>query len=82
MIFLLGSRRTGKTTLLNYYKNLLEQKGHSTYYLNLENPDNLTLCEYYKKFTNTFLDVNTKIYIFLDEIQLHKNPSNFLKLFI
>ncbi len=81
MIFLNGARQVGKTTLLKYFKKLLEDKKKETMYFNLESPDDLALLNDYSCFiANLDLKIRkNKIYVFIDEIQLHNGPSNFLK---
>jgi len=79
IIFLSGPRQVGKTTLLKIIQKKLENEGETTFFFNLENPNDLILTEDYQKLLKTILKKNTKIYLFLDEIQLHSKPSNFLK---
>lgn len=79
IIFLNGPRQVGKTTLLKKFQKDLENKGKRTFYFNLENPNNLSLMEDYDYFLKTVLSKKSKTIVFLDEIQLHSRPSNFLK---
>lgn len=79
IIFINGPRQVGKTTLMKYIQGELNTKGHSTVFLNLENPNDLALTEDYDYFLKTVLPKQGKIMVFLDEVQLHSRPSNFLK---
>lgn len=80
VLFLNGPRQVGKTTLMKEIRNGLNADNKETLYLNLENPNDLALTEDYELFLKTVLKPETiKNYIFLDEIQLHSRPSNFLK---
>lgn len=80
IVLLIGARQVGKTTVLKKISKKLQDKKESTFFINLENlsfkdllddnPDNIfQIIGHPKK----------KSYIFIDEIQYLKNPSNFLK---
>jgi uncharacterized protein len=80
ILILKGPRQIGKSTLL---KKLIKDVGRkaSAYYINLENQINL---EYLNDSPlNLFkiipLEKGKKQYVFIDEIQYLKDPSNFLK---
>ncbi|MDO9399545.1 MAG: ATP-binding protein [bacterium] len=80
MLFI-GARQAGKTTILKQLKDILIGEKKQVYFLNLEDLDYLDLLNKSPKnllkiFT---LDLNVTNYIFIDEIQYLKNPSNFLK---
>lgn len=80
ILFINGPRQVGKTTLMKEFQRRLEEDGQKTFYLNLENPNDLALVENYELFLKTVLGhVKTRVVVFLDEIQLHSRPSNFLK---
>lgn len=80
ILFINGPRQVGKTTLMKEFQNRLEKDGKKTFYLNLENPNDLALTENYELFLKTVLSTaKEKVVVFLDEIQLHSRPSNFLK---
>ena len=82
ILLIIGARQTGKTTLLNHLREELEKDGKSCYFFNVEE----------KRYTELFdetplnlfnlipIDLNKKTYVFMDEIQYLKDPTNFLKL--
>mgnify|MGYP001618212725 FL=1 len=78
-----GPRQAGKTTILKQLQDLLHKENKKTYFLNLEDPDYLTLLnESPKNLFKIFpLDLKKKSFVFIDEIQYLNNPSNFLKYF-
>ena len=86
-IVLLGMRQTGKTCLLFLIiEKLLKREipESNIFYFSLEDPTILTAFNKDIKELQLFIkkqDVNPnyKIYIFIDEIQYLKNPTNFLK---
>ncbi|MDP3976214.1 MAG: ATP-binding protein [bacterium] len=79
ILILNGPRQVGKTTLMKVYEKELREQGSPTLFLNLENPNDLLLAEDYQRFLKTVRISQKKTYVFLDEIQLHSRPSNFLK---
>lgn len=80
ILFINGPRQVGKTTLMKGFQCQLDIEGEKTYYFNLENPNDLALTEDYDLFLQSVLPNNSsKTIVFLDEIQLHSKPSNFLK---
>ncbi len=83
ILIFVGPRQAGKTTILKQLQDLLHKENKKTYFLNLEDPDYLTLLnESPKNFFKIFpLDLKKKSFIFIDEIQYLNNPSNFLKYF-
>lgn len=76
-----GARQVGKTTLLKELKSKLDEDGKKTVFLNLEILEYLALLDRDPENIWQFAEKNSKEiqYIFLDEIQYLKNPSNFLK---
>ncbi|MDD3808260.1 MAG: ATP-binding protein [Candidatus Pacebacteria bacterium] len=81
MALIIGPRQTGKTTLLFYIYSKLKKQGKSCYFFSLEDPALLSkLDEHPDNLLKIIdgLDKNIK-YVFIDEIQYLKNPSNFLK---
>lgn len=78
-----GARQAGKTTILKQIESRLREQNQKTYFLNLEDPEYLDLLNISPKnlFKIFSFDLNQKNFIFLDEIQYLKNPSNFLKYF-
>jgi predicted AAA+ superfamily ATPase len=82
ILFFIGARQAGKTTILKQIKEYLkESSNQDVYYLNLEDYEYLDLLNKTPK--NIFkifpIDKNKRSYLFVDEIQYLKNPSNFLK---
>jgi predicted AAA+ superfamily ATPase len=81
ILLTIGARQAGKTTFLHQVMNLLKNRGENTYFLNLEDPDYLSLLNQSPK--NLFkifpLNLNKKCFLFIDEVQYLNNPSNFLK---
>ena len=82
ILFFIGARQAGKTTILKQIKEYLEENNNQDiFYLNLEDYEYLDLLNKTPK--NIFkifpIDKNKKSYLFVDEIQYLKNPSNFLK---
>ncbi len=81
ILLFIGARQTGKTTILRQIEEYLKNQRQQTHFLNLEDPDYLTLLnESPKNIFKIFpIDLKEKCYLFLDEVQYLKNPSNFLK---
>ncbi|MFH1890086.1 MAG: ATP-binding protein [Candidatus Kuenenbacteria bacterium] len=80
-IIFTGARQTGKTSILIMVKNFLEEKGKSSFYFNLENPEYLQLLN--KHPYNIFELMpksKSRQTAIIDEIQYLDNPTNFLKL--
>jgi len=82
VIFILGARRVGKTTLLGMlYDDVKGQK----IYIDLEYTDILgVLNRGIDSFLNYLrlqgIDLNKRSYVFIDEVQYLNNPANLLKL--
>lgn len=82
IIFILGSRRVGKTTLLKMlYKNIKAQK----LFIDLEFREALVVLNRGIDSFLNYLDLQginlrKKVFVFLDEIQYLDNPANLLKL--
>ena len=82
ILFFIGARQAGKTTILKQIKEYLKKNNEQdVYYLNLEDFEYLDLLNKTPKniFKIFSIDKNKKSYIFIDEIQYLKNPSIFLK---
>lgn len=90
MILIIGARQVGKTSIMHLLASLLVEKGikeHTIIYLDLED---FSILEVLNDGIDNFLnflrangvDCDEKNYIFIDEIQYLKNPSNFLKLLV
>lgn len=76
-----GARQSGKTSILILLKNYLEQKGETASYLNLENSLYLNSIDQHPYNIFEFIPaVSKRQFVFIDEIQYLKNPTNFLKL--
>lgn len=81
LMLFIGARQSGKTTILKQLQEILSAKNKITYFLNLEDPEFLELLNespknLFKIFT---FDLSQKTFVFIDEIQYLKNPTNFLK---
>ena len=76
-----GARQVGKTTILKQLQSYLVQEARPVYFLNLEDPDYLELLnESPKNLLKIFtMDLKKRNFIFIDEVQYLRNPSNFLK---
>ncbi|MFA7365089.1 MAG: ATP-binding protein [Patescibacteria group bacterium] len=84
-----GARQVGKTHIMFWLQNYLNEKKNATYYIDLEDSrfkrlldlgvdefiDHLREEGYYE-------DKDKKLYVFIDEIQYLDNPSEFLKLVV
>jgi len=83
ILLLVGARQAGKTTILHQLRDKLQKDSKPCYFLNLEDPDFLSLLNQSPK--NLFqifpLDLKKRSYLFVDEIQYLNDPSNFLKYF-
>lgn len=76
-----GARQVGKTTILKQIQTDLKNQGNFCYFLNLEDPEYLGLLNHNPKnlFKIFSFDLDQKNFVFVDEIQYLKDPSNFLK---
>lgn len=83
ILIFIGARQTGKTTILRQIQKYLEKENSSVYFLNLEDPDYLSLLNQGpKNLLKLFsFDLTKKSYVLIDEVQYLDNPSNFLKYF-
>ncbi len=84
IILLVGARQAGKTTILHQIEDVVKREKKSPcHFLNLEDPDYLSLLNQSPK--NLFkifpLELNSRQFLFIDEVQYLDNPSNFLKYF-
>ena len=85
VIVLHGARQVGKTSVMKFLQDELERQKHNTLFIDLEDlrfvklldAGPLALINY---LTEKNLLKKAPLYLFLDEIQYLKNPSNFLKL--
>lgn len=83
VLLFIGPRQAGKTTILRQLEAILKGREKIVHFLNLEDPEYLELLNASPKnllkiFT---LDLKQKNFIFVDEIQYLRDPSNFLKYF-
>lgn len=84
-IILLGARQVGKTFILYWLKNFLQEKNEQVHYFDLEerryleilNQDPVNLK---KLLLEQGFNLEKRIFVLIDEIQYLKNPTNFLKL--
>ncbi len=85
ILVLHGARQVGKTSILYYLKNILDEKNKSNYYMDLEDSRLKAVIdggpeEFLKHLKEEGFDLEKKLFVFIDEIQYLKNPSSFLKL--
>ena len=83
ILLLTGARQAGKTSILRFLQEELNEKKARTFFLNLEDPDYLRLINQTPKNLFKIFPINLKerSFVFIDEIQYLKNPTNFLKYF-
>jgi len=83
VLLFIGARQAGKTTILKQIRDHLEKKKNICHFLNLEDPEYLEILNKSpKNLLKIFsLDLTRRNYVFIDEVQYLKNPSNFLKYF-
>lgn len=76
-----GARQAGKTTILKYLMQEIENSGGKTFFLNLEDPSFLAELNTNPKNLLRIIpiDLASINYVFIDEIQYLANPTNFLK---
>lgn len=85
-VLITGMRRTGKTTLLENISSKIDSK--NKLFLDFENPINRKYFEEenYEKIKSSLeilgIDFDSKVYLFLDEIQFLRNISSIIKYFI
>ena len=88
IVVLHGARQVGKTSILYWLKKYLEGKKEEVYYMDLEDSRFVTLLnlgvdEFISHLKEEgYWKENNKIFVFIDEIQYLKNPSEFLKLIV
>lgn len=80
-LLIIGARQVGKTTVLYQIMDILKNQKKPCYFLNLEDPEYLSLINQSPKNLLKIypFDLNKKNFLFIDEIQYLNNPSNFLK---
>ncbi len=87
IIVLHGARQVGKTHILYWLQNYLKEQGEDVFYIDLEDSRNKKILDLG---VEEFIDLlkeeglslakDKKTYVFIDEIQYLKTPSEFLKL--
>jgi len=85
IIVLHGARQVGKTSILRYLINELEQKHQKTFYIDLENLQYLELLNsgpqnLIDHLQQQGFNLTKTLFLMIDEIQYLANPSNFLKI--
>lgn len=85
IIVLHGARQVGKTSVLEYLEAELTNSGKKTFYIDLEDLRFVELLDSGPEELIRYLEENNilskkLLYLFIDEIQYLKNPSNFMKL--
>ena len=85
ILLILGARRTGKSTLLYQLISSLKASPEAILFINLDEPlfqskaeNPAFLSTVVEEYLLQHKDIQ-KYYIFIDEVQYLKNPSNFLK---
>lgn len=78
---IVGARQTGKTTLIKMLQQHLQEQKQITYSFTLEDVTILNALNEHPENIFRFIlkQEQEKTYLFIDEIQYLKNPSNFLK---
>ncbi len=81
ILLLIGARQAGKTTILKLLQEEIKTQKGKTFFLNLEDPDYLSLLNQSpKKLFQIFpINLQTRTFVFVDEVQYLNNPTNFLK---
>ncbi|MFQ6677454.1 MAG: ATP-binding protein [Fidelibacterota bacterium] len=80
---LIGARQTGKTTLLKQIDGHLRKQGETTTFFSLEDIMYLNAFNEHPKNLFQFIplsDSEKTTFVFIDEVQYLRDPSNFLKL--
>lgn len=83
ILIFIGARQAGKTTILHQIRSELEKDNKKCFWLNLEDPEYLNLLNENPKNLWQIFDFaqDRRNFLFIDEIQYLKNPTNFLKYF-
>ncbi|MCG2711849.1 MAG: ATP-binding protein [Candidatus Omnitrophica bacterium] len=85
ILVLHGARQVGKTSILKYLQHELKQQKKNVVYIDLEDLRfvqiiNSGIDDFLKYLTEHGYLKKARLYLFIDEVQYLKNPSNFLKL--
>lgn len=83
VVLIIGARQAGKTTVLRQLEDIIKTQNSACYFLNLEDPEYLTLLNESPKnlFKIFSFDLKQKSFVLIDEVQYLKDPTNFLKYF-
>ncbi len=83
VILIIGARQAGKTTVLHQLEEIIKTQNSLSYFLNLEDPEYLSLLNESPKnlFKIFSFDLKQKTFVLIDEVQYLKDPTNFLKYF-
>lgn len=79
VIIITGPRQSGKTTIMKQIRTELQRDDKETFFFNLEDQDYLTAFNESPKNLLKLIPSKGKVFVFVDEVQYLKNPSNFLK---
>ncbi len=82
IVIFTGARQTGKTTILKHLEEEVKKRHKKTFFINLEDIYYLNLLNESPKNLLNLIELNLSnipVYLFIDEIQYLKNPTNFLK---
>ncbi|MFH1112066.1 MAG: ATP-binding protein [Patescibacteria group bacterium] len=92
VIVLHGARQVGKTFIMRYLKNFLDEKKEITHFIDLEDSRFVRILDegveefikYLKEegFDPALFNERRKLFVFIDEIQYLASPSPFLKLLV
>ena len=87
IIVITGARQVGKTSIMLWLKDMLKKEGKPVFFIDLEDSRNRRALEQGPEMLVRMLmeegfpaESNTKIYVFIDEIQYLSRPAEFLKL--
>lgn len=79
---IIGARQTGKTTLLKKLQEETLNTTNKSYFISFENFEILNQINIHPENVFQYIkkpELEEKVFLFIDEIQYAKNPSNFLK---
>ncbi len=84
-IILYGARQVGKTFILYWLKNYLQEKAEQVCYFDLEQSQYLKILNQgpeglIRLLLEQGVDTKNRVFVLIDEVQYLSNPTNFLKL--
>lgn len=81
ILLFVGARQAGKTTILKQLQDMIGEFSIASHFLNLEDIEYRDLLDQSpKNLLKIFpLDLQGKTFVFVDEVQYLRNPTNFLK---